>query len=93
MVFAPDTEFALRTLVNLVNTGANWGDSLTTQEQLNAILESEEFSGSRAGTDAELHSVRALRSVMAELWLADENTVVKTVNELLADAPALPQLV
>jgi predicted RNA-binding Zn ribbon-like protein len=93
MVFAPDTEFALRTLVNLVNTGANGGDSLTTKEQLNAFLDAEEFSGSRAGTDTELHSVRALRSVMAQLWLADEDTVVKTVNELLADARALPQLV
>lgn len=93
MVFAPDTEVALRTVVNLVNTAANGRDSLTSLDELDAFLEEEQFSGSRTRTEAELNSIRSLREVMSALWLADESTAAKTVNKLLADAHALPQLV
>lgn len=93
MVFAPDTEVALRTVVNLINTAANGGDSLTSMDQLDDFLRTEQFSGSRTRTDNELQSVRKLRAELATLWSADEGSAVKTVNKLLTDAHALPQLV
>jgi predicted RNA-binding Zn ribbon-like protein len=92
MVFAPDTEVALRTVVNLINTAANGEDSLTSKAQLDAFLTAEQISGSRLHTDEELQSIRRLRSQLAALWSADETTAAKTVNQLLTDARALPQL-
>lgn len=93
MEFAPDTEVALRSVVNLINTAANGEDTLTSVAALDAFLEAEQFSGSRTHTDDELQSIRALRGRLAALWTADEGTAAKTVNQLLADAHALPQLV
>ncbi|YCH06828.1 CGNR zinc finger domain-containing protein [Arthrobacter sp. alpha11c] len=93
MHFAPDTEIALRSVVNLVNTAANGEDSLTSVEDLDAFLQAEEFSGSRTHDEAELRSIKRLRSELASLWSADEDTAAKTVNKLLVDAKALPQLV
>ncbi len=37
--------------------------------------------------------MKRLRSQLASLWTADEDAAVKTVNQLLIDARALPQLV
>jgi len=63
MVFAPDTEVALRTVVNLINTAANGRES-----------------------------VRQLRRELSAVWTAGEDAAVETVNRLLRDANALPQL-
>ncbi len=93
MLFAPDTEVALRSVVNLINTAANGAESLVTMEDLDSFLEAEEFTGSRVNTPAELSSIKRLRSELAALWSADEDTAAKSVNKLLADAKALPQLV
>ncbi|WP_284977007.1 CGNR zinc finger domain-containing protein [Arthrobacter sp. efr-133-TYG-104] len=93
MLFAPDTEVALRSIVHLINTAANGGDSLTTVEDLEAFLDAEQFTGSRIKSTAELRSVRRLRSELAALWSGDPDTAAKSVNKLLADARALPQLV
>ncbi|MFJ4028687.1 CGNR zinc finger domain-containing protein [Paenarthrobacter sp. NPDC089989] len=92
MLFAPDTEVALRSVVNLINTAANGDESLATMDELDAFLETEGFSGSRTKTTAELRSVKRLRSELAALWTADEDTAAKSVNKLLSDAKALPQL-
>ncbi|MCU1512142.1 MAG: zf-CGNR multi-domain protein [Arthrobacter sp.] len=93
MVFAPDTEVALRSVVNLINTAANGDEELATAADLDRFLATEGFTGSRRGDAAELASVHRLRAELAELWLADESTVVDTLNRLLRDARALPQLV
>jgi predicted RNA-binding Zn ribbon-like protein len=93
VLFAPDTEVALRSVVNLINTAANGEDSLATVEDLDAFLYAEGFSGSRTRTAAELRSVKRLRGELAALWSADEDTAAKAINKLLADAKALPQLV
>lgn len=93
MVFAPDTEIALRSVVNLINTSANGEEHLATTEDLDVFLKAEGFSGSRTRDAAELASVHRLRDQLAELWLADEDAVVETVNRLLREARALPQLV
>ena len=93
MVFAPDTEIALRTVVNLINTAANGREMLVTVADLDGFLETEGFSGSRTGEEAEVASVRELRSRLTELWTADEDTAVAAVNSLLREAHALPQLI
>jgi predicted RNA-binding Zn ribbon-like protein len=93
MVFAPDTEIALRSVVNLINSAANGGEQLATAEDLDSFLAAEGFSGSRTRDAAELASVHLLRGRLAALWIADEDTAVGTVNRLLSEARALPQLV
>jgi len=93
VVFAPDTEVALRSVVDLINTAANGGEELATTADLDRFLAAEGFTGSRRRDAAELASVHRLRAELAELWLADESTVVGTLNRLLRDAGALPQLV
>ncbi|WP_445155771.1 CGNR zinc finger domain-containing protein [Arthrobacter sp. Hor0625] len=93
MVFAPDTEVALRSVVNLVNTGANGAEQLATAADLDRFLAAEGFSGSRTGDAAELASVRRLRAVLTALWTADETGAVEAANRLLREAQALPQLV
>jgi predicted RNA-binding Zn ribbon-like protein len=93
MVFAPDTEVALRTVVNLINSAANGREQLTSQQDLDSFLAAEGFTGSRTRDAAELASVRGLRRQLADLWIADEEAAVATVNGLLRAANALPQLV
>jgi predicted RNA-binding Zn ribbon-like protein len=93
MVFAPDTEVALRTVVNLVNTAANGREGLASVADLDGFLAAEGFSGSRNRDAGELESVRQLRGELAAVWTADEDAAVDTVNRLLRDANALPQLV
>src|SRR6478609_4080350 len=92
MVFAPDTEVALRSVVGLTNTAANGDEQLSTVADLDRFLEAEGFSGSRTRDAEELASVHRLRAELAALWLADEATAVETVNRLLREARALPQL-
>jgi predicted RNA-binding Zn ribbon-like protein len=93
MVFAPDTEVALRTVVNLINSAANGTEGLSSAADLDRFLAAEGFTGSRTRDDHELTSVRQLRQQLAALWTADESSAVRTVNRLLRDAHALPQLV
>jgi len=92
MVFAPDTEVALRTVVHLINSAANGEEKLATVEDLDEFLRAEGFTGSRTRDAAELASVHALRSDLAGLWTADEDTAVAGVNRMLREAHALPQL-
>jgi predicted RNA-binding Zn ribbon-like protein len=92
MVFAPDTEVALRTVVNLINSAANGREHLASVADLDRFLEAEGFSGSRTRDAAELASVHQLRSQLRSLWTADEDSAVETVNRLLREANALPQL-
>src|SRR5450830_1114591 len=92
MIFAPDTEVALRSVVNLINTAANGAELLPDQAALDRFLNDEGFSGSRTRDGAELESVLRLRTELASPWLADEASAVDTVNRLLREARALPQL-
>jgi predicted RNA-binding Zn ribbon-like protein len=93
MVFAPDTEVALRTVVNLINSAANQSEGLSSAADLDRFLAAEGFTGSRTGDEDELRTVRSLRQQLAALWTADEDAAVVTVNRLLREAGALPQLV
>ena len=99
MVFAHDTETSLLTAAALINTDSETdGDTLTSQDDLDAFVRHWEFTGSRAHDLKELESVRALRGVLRRLWTChlesgDDAEVVAGVNALLTDAHALPQLV
>ncbi len=93
MVFAPDTEVALRTVVNLINSAANGREELVSPQDLDGFLAAEGFTGSRTRDAAELAAVRELRQQLAALWTAGEDAAVDTVNGLLRAANALPQLV
>ncbi|MDV8147979.1 CGNR zinc finger domain-containing protein [Arthrobacter sp. B10-11] len=93
MVFAPDTEVALRTVVALINSAANGEEHLATIDALDRFLQAEGFSGARTRDAAELASVHKLRSQLAGLWTMEEDAAVETVNRLLREANALPQLI
>ena len=92
MVFTHDTECALRAAVALVNS-AEEPDTLTTRAQLDAFYAAHAYTGSRTYDDTELDAVRALRAPLRTLLTADRDTVVTTINSMLAQRRALPQLV
>jgi predicted RNA-binding Zn ribbon-like protein len=96
MLFAHDTEVALRGMVALVNTAATLPtdtDDLVTTTDLDAFVQEWRWTGSRTHDEAELDAVRALRPRLRELWTTDTDGAVQVVNTLLAEAHALPQLV
>jgi predicted RNA-binding Zn ribbon-like protein len=91
MVFAHDTETALVGAVALVNTAE--GEQLPDVAALDEFVRTWGWSGARAHDEAELRAVQDLRGVLRQVWQADEDHVVRIVNELLRDGRALPQLV
>lgn len=93
MIFAPDTEVALGTIVALINSTSGDADELLTGADLDEFLEQQGFTGSRTHNEAELRSVRQLRTQMRGLWLASESESVDQVNNILRSARAMPQLV
>ena len=93
MRFAHDTEVALAGAAALVNTQRDGVERLPDTATLSAFLDTEGYSGTRAGTDEELAAVHDLRGRLAALWeLEDRDEVVAVVNRMLADAHALPRL-
>jgi predicted RNA-binding Zn ribbon-like protein len=92
VTFAHDTEVALVAAAALVNTASD-GDSLRTTEDLARFLDEHGWTGSRTGDPAELDAVRALRPRLARLWRLEEQELVAVLNQILAEAGALPQLV
>ncbi|ALE07451.1 RNA-binding protein [Arthrobacter sp. ERGS1:01] len=96
MVFANDTEVALVSAANLINTapvGDPGTDSLEDLAELDDFVLREQFTGSRERTAGELAAVRAMREELRTIWTAPEDLAVTMVNALLARADALPQLV
>lgn len=86
MVFAHDTEVALNAAVALVNS------ELADIAALDVFFHEYGWTGSREHTAAELRSVQELRPRLRRLWEAEEDEVVDTVNSLLRESNALPQL-
>ncbi len=93
MLFAHDTEVALAAAAALVNTDQEDGDLLADRAALDAFVDAWGWTGSRRGDDAELAEVRALRPRLRRWWEVDEDEVVESVNGMLREASALPQLV
>lgn len=92
MVFAHDVAEGLQAAVWLANS-ASEPDELTTVIDLAAFFAEFGYSGRRDGTRAELEEVRRLRPRLRELFTASEEQAVSLVNQMLAEAGALPQLV
>jgi predicted RNA-binding Zn ribbon-like protein len=92
VVFAHDTAAALLAAVALVNS-AEEPDTLETPAQLDAFFAEHGYSGARTRDAAELAAVRALRRPLRALLTGDRDEVARTVNRLLADHDARPQLV
>ncbi len=92
MLFAHDTEVALRSAAALVNT-CGPPDELSTLEDLDAFVRSQSWSGSRTRTAAELDEVRAVRPALRAIWTAPLPDAVDRVNAVLRAERALPQLV
>ena len=65
----------------------------TRVDALDEFYAEFEYTGRRDGDDAELAAVRALRPALRELLTSDRDRAVELVNEMLAEAGALPQLV
>lgn len=93
MLFAHDTELALNAAVALINTDQPDADELADVAALDRFVATWQWTGSRRGDSAELDRVRELRPRLRALWHADEDGVVATVNGMLREARALPQLV
>lgn len=92
MVFANDTEASLLAAVALVNSAAK-PDTLTTTEQLADLFDEHAYTGTFVGDHAELEAVRALRPQLRALLSSPRDRAVVMVNQMLAAAGALPQLV
>ncbi len=102
MAFSHDTEMALMSAVNLINTApisldpenqTTGKDSMLSLADLDDFVVREQFTGSRENSAAEVTAVRAMRTELRSIFTADETTAVSMVNALLARADALPQLV
>ena len=86
MLFAHDTEMALRGAAALVNTAPTLPtdtEDLATVADLDAFVRQWEWTGSRAHDDPELASVHALRPRLRQLWTAETDRAVELVNDLL----------
>ena len=99
MLFTHDTEVALAAAAALVNTmpgsvpGDRDPDRLTSLDELEALYRGQGWTGRFDRDAAELEAVRALRPRLRGFWEFDEAAVVDLVNDLLAEARAVPQLV
>ncbi|MDT9595130.1 CGNR zinc finger domain-containing protein [Nocardioides zeae] len=91
MLFAHDTEMSLSAAVTLANT-AEEPDTLTSVADLDDFFSGFEYAGRHDRTRAELDEVRALRPRLRALLTSERDDAVETVNAMLAEARALPQL-
>ncbi len=94
MVFAHDTDVALRTAADLVNTLLGEPDTLVTTGDLADFVARWEWTGRITGDAEELAAVRELRPRLAAVWQAGtDEELVDLVNTLLREGEALPQVV
>ena len=92
MVFAHDTALSLRAAVALVNS-AEPPDTLTSMTELDAFWDEFGYTGRHDHDDPELDAVRRLRPRLRTLLTAERDDAVSIVNDLLAEAGAVPRLV
>ncbi len=82
----------MRTAVALVNTMTP-PDTLTTVGELEGFFRTWDYTGRHNRTGAELAEVRATRARLLMLLRSDRDDAVELINEWLAEAQAVPQLV
>jgi predicted RNA-binding Zn ribbon-like protein len=92
VLFAPDTEWSLRSAVELVNTAAE-PDTLTTQDQVEAWWTAHRYTGRHDRDAAELSALRGIRGELRTLLTCDRDRAAEIANVMLAEAQAVPQLV
>jgi predicted RNA-binding Zn ribbon-like protein len=92
VVFAYDSEMALQSAVELVNSGIE-PDTLTSVADLDDFWERWRYTGRHERTLAELEAIRAMRPRLRELLLADRERAVVLVNGILAETTLQPHLV
>jgi len=92
MVFAYDSEMALQSAVELVNS-AEEPDTLGTIGDLDAFLDQWRYSGRRERSRAELEAVRAVRPRLRALLTAERDEAVALLNGMLGEVRLRPQLV
>ncbi len=92
MVFAYDSEMALQSSVELVNT-RDEPDGLASVADLDEFFDRWRYTGRHERTRAELDDVRALRPRLRELFTADRDAAVSLVNAMLGEVTLRPQLV
>jgi predicted RNA-binding Zn ribbon-like protein len=79
-------EATLQAAVALVNS-AEPEDTMATVAALDAFLVEHRYTGRHDRTRAELEEVRAQRSRLRQLLVADRDEAVRLVNEVLAEHP------
>jgi predicted RNA-binding Zn ribbon-like protein len=92
VIFAHDTQAALLAAVELANSGLD-PDTMTSVDDLDQFFVRWGYTGGHTHTRAELDAVRALRAPLRTLFTSTREDAVATVNRMLADAHALPQLI
>ena len=92
MIFTHDTEAALVAAVELANSEIA-PDTMTSVEDLDRFFVKHVYTGSHQHSAAELDAVRALRAPFRALFTSETDEAVRTVNRMLTEAHALPQLV
>jgi predicted RNA-binding Zn ribbon-like protein len=92
VLFASDTESALVSAVELVNSAGD-PDSLSTIADLDAFFTRHGYTGRHDGDEPELAAVRALRPELRRLLTAERDDAAEQVNAILVAAQALPRLV
>ena len=90
-----DSACALEELALIVNDKDH--DVLADPKVLDAFLDEQTITGSRAGDDKELTAMRRLRNRLRAIFRfaseGDKENVVTAVNALIADSRAIPRLV
>ena len=94
MLFTYDTELTLKAATVLVNSDRVGGETLSDLTALDAYLDEFGWTGRRDRDEAELRSVRELRTRLGDIWTAagDEVVTVDKVNSLLEETKASPWL-
>jgi predicted RNA-binding Zn ribbon-like protein len=95
MDFGHDTECALATVVDVVNTapGRAGAEGLPDIAALEALVTRREISDAGRLTREDLAAVLRLRDRLAAVFAAeDEASAVRLVNDLVADARTTPRL-
>ena len=92
MPLTEDTALVLQAAVALVNTAVG-DDSLTSVDDLDDWYADHMKATHRARDEDELRSVRAIRPILYDLLAADRDQAAETINELLSESGATPQLV
>ncbi len=96
-MFGDDTENVLLAAAALVNTEPSAShsgtDELTRVAEVAAFFAGWSYSGALARTEAELESVRSIRSELRAFFTESRDDAAEHVNRVLAAARALPRLV